>query len=159
MYCSPDSIIRIVPKLFQNYFSELQTSNKQAEPVLSISHTTQRRRRWKKRGRMTDRADSPDSAEGRSYCPEIVLYLGKCAPKIARFRGLNFSFLSVWLRARLARPLKDSMKNFAARLFKHEQTTPNSILRHFLPTAQTRLSGRKKKTLDQNSDRKYRINR
>lgn len=92
---------------------------------------------------MTDRADSPDSAEGRSYCPEIVLYLdGKCAPKIARFRGPNFSFLNVWLRARLARPLKDSMKNFAARLFKRVDN-PNSILRHFLSIAQTRLNRQK----------------
>lgn len=102
VYRSQDSIINrelSVPKIVPNYFSELQTSNKQAELVLSISHTTQRRQRWKKRGRMTDRADCSDSAEGRSYCPEIVLYLdGKCAPKIAGFRGPNFSFLSVWLR-------------------------------------------------------------
>lgn len=52
----------------------------------------------KKRGRMTDWTNSSDSAEGRSYCPEIVLYLdGKCGPKITRFRGLDFSFFNVWL--------------------------------------------------------------
>lgn len=101
---------------------------------------------------MTDWTNS-DLAEGRSYCPEIVLYLdGKCGPKITRFHGLDFSFLNVWLVSEIG--LRRIRRKTALRsLYPSINTGRQAIFHFFLSLTKAIYK------LGEEGDQGYRSNR